>query len=114
MSALRRAWQTLGQPQPFPSPWYYASIAEYSSLLERNGLEVTYALLFDRPTPLEDGEHGLRNFLNMFGASFSAKLPADLQERLIADTEREARPHLFHDGHWTLDYRRLRLLARKL
>jgi len=113
MAALRRAWQKLGQPQPFPSPWYYPSVAEYSSLLERHGLEVTYALLFDRPTTLEDGEHGLRNFLNMFGGSIAAKLPADLQERLVAETEREGR-HLFHDGHWTLDYRRLRLLARKL
>lgn len=114
MSALRPAWQTLGQPQPFPSPWYYPSVAEYSSLLERHGLEVTYALLFDRPTPLEDGENGLRTWLNMFGGSIAPNLPAELHEKLIAETIRQARPHLFRDGHWTLDYRRLRLLARKL
>ncbi|HTZ32214.1 MAG TPA: methyltransferase domain-containing protein [Methylomirabilota bacterium] len=114
MTALRRAWQSLGQPQPFPNPWYYPSVAEYSSLLERHGLEVTYALLFERPTPLEDGEDGLRTWLNMFGGAIAEKLPASLAGKLIDETIREARPQLFHDGHWTLDYRRLRLLARKL
>ncbi len=113
MAALRRAWQNLGQPQPFPNPWYYPSVAEYSSLLERHALEVTYALLFNRPTPLEDGEQGLRTWLNMFGGAIAAKLPAHLHEKLISETMREARPSLFRDCHWTLDYRRLRLLARK-
>ena len=114
MNALRLAWQNLGQPQPFPSPWYYPTIAEYSTLLERHSLEVTYALLFDRPTPLEDGENGLRTWLNMFGGSLVSKLPAGHGDKLISDTIREARPRLFRNGHWTLDYRRLRLLARKL
>jgi trans-aconitate methyltransferase len=113
MSALRRAWHSLDQPQPFRSPWYYPSIAEYSALLERHGLEVTYALLLDRPTRLEDGDHGLRTWLKMFGGSVAAKLPADLAEKLLAETIREARPTLFRNGHWTLDYRRLRLVARK-
>lgn len=114
MVALRRAWQTLGQSQPFPSPWYYPSVAEYSSILERHGLEVTYALLFERPTPLEDGEDGLRTWLNMFGGAVTDKLTVGLGDKLISETIREARPTLFRDGHWTLDYRRLRFLARKL
>ena len=46
--------------------WYYPSIGEYASLLERHGLMVRMALLFDRPTKLEDGEKGLRNWLQMF------------------------------------------------
>jgi len=114
MAALRRAWQNLGQPQPFPSPWYYPNIAEYSSSLARHGLEVTYALLFNRPTTLEDGENGLRTWLAMFGGAIAERLPAGLADQLISETIREARPTLFRDGHWTLDYRRLRLLARKI
>jgi len=113
MSALRRAWHSLDQPQPFRSPWYYPSIAEYSAFLERHGLEVTYALLLDRPTRLEDGDRGLRTWLEMFGGAVAVKLPADLTEKLIAETIREARPALFRNGCWTLDYRRLRLVARK-
>lgn len=113
VSAFARAWKNLRLPGEFPNPWYYPSVAEYSSLLERHSLEVTYALLFDRPTPLEDGEHGLRNWLNMFGGSIASTLPPDLQEKLKAEVEREARPTLFRDGRWVMDYRRLRLLARK-
>ena len=45
------------QPERF-NPWYYPSVAEYSAVLERCGIEVTFALLFDRPTPLQDGERG--------------------------------------------------------
>lgn len=37
------------------NPWYYPSIGEYASLLERHGLAVRYATLFDRPTALEEG-----------------------------------------------------------
>ena len=114
MIALRQAWQKLGRSQPFPSPWYYPSVAEYSSLLERHGLEVTYALLFDRPTPLEEGEAGFRNWLNMFGGAITENLPVGNADQFLSETVHEARPHLFHDGHWTLDYRRLRLLARRL
>ncbi|WMT41616.1 methyltransferase domain-containing protein [Paenibacillus sp. D2_2] len=32
------------------NPWYYPSLGEYSSLLEKQGFRVTYAVHFDRPT----------------------------------------------------------------
>ena len=32
-------------------PWFYPSIAEYSSLMEETGFRVTFAQHFDRPTP---------------------------------------------------------------
>ena len=53
------------------SPWYYPSIGEYAPLLERHGLEVRNASLFDRPTPLE-GENGLDQWLRMFGQTYLA------------------------------------------
>jgi len=37
---------------------YYPAVGEYAALLEAHGLEVTFAQLFDRPTPLE-GEDGM-------------------------------------------------------
>ena len=40
------------------SPWYFPSIGEYSVLLERHGFRVTYALHFDRPTPMQDSGTG--------------------------------------------------------
>jgi trans-aconitate methyltransferase len=114
VSAFSRAWKNLKLPGDFPNPWYYPSVAEYSSLLERHSLEITYTLLFGRPTPLEDGEHGLRHWLDMFGGSIASAIAPDVQEKLKAEVERQARPHLFHDARWVMDYRRLRIVARRL
>jgi SAM-dependent methyltransferase len=114
VSAFRHAWQNLKPPGPLPAPWYYPSIAEYSTLLEKHDLEVTYAALFDRPTPLEDGDRGLRNWLDMFAGPMMGDLPEDLREKLKQEVESEARYTLFHVDHWVMDYRRLRIVARRL
>jgi hypothetical protein len=69
VDAAYRALRQLGVQHPERlNPWYYPSIAEYSAILESTGIEVTYALLFDRPTPLQDGERGLENWWRMFGS----------------------------------------------
>jgi trans-aconitate 2-methyltransferase len=86
-------------------PWYYPSIAEYSALLERNGLETVTAALFPRPTPVE-GENGLRDWLKMFTSSF-------LAEDRAPEFERALRPKLYRDGVWYMDYVRLRITAVK-
>jgi trans-aconitate methyltransferase len=113
VAAAQHAWRSLGFPGQLPNPWYYPGIAEYSNVLEQAGLEVTFANLFERPTPLEDGERGLHNWLEMFASSIMQQIPADKREALISEIERAARPTLWHDDHWILDYRRLRVIARK-
>jgi trans-aconitate methyltransferase len=92
--------------------WYYPSIAEYAAVLERVRLEVTYATLFDRPTPLE-GPDGLRNWLRMFAGDMLKHVPPDKMKRFDADFHAAARPRLFRDGTWLADYRRLRIVAIK-
>jgi trans-aconitate methyltransferase len=114
LKAVGRAWANLNLAGPAPHPWYYPSIAEYSGVLEQHGLELTHAVLFDRPTPLDDGDQGLRNWLEMFGASFVEGLPEATGERLKQEVERELKPQLFQDGHWVMDYRRLRIAASRL
>lgn len=86
--------------------WYFPGIGEYASLLERHGLEVVQAALFERPTPVE-GEDGLRDWLNMF---YKPPLP----EETIAAAEEQLRPKLFRDGIWYIDYRRLRIVAHRV
>jgi trans-aconitate methyltransferase len=113
MEAAEKAWEKLLPETPFESPWFYPGVAEYAGLLERHGLEVTYALLFDRPTPLEDGERGLRTWLEMFGGRMADKVPKDKREQLVEEIERQARGKLFKDGQWVMDYRRLRVVAKK-
>lgn len=114
MKAAEIAWNSLVPGKEFPRPWYYPSLAEYATLLEKHGMEVNQGLLFDRPTPLEDGERGLRNWLSMFGAAILDHAPEEVREALVAEIELQARPGLFADGRWIIDYRRLRILSRKL
>jgi SAM-dependent methyltransferase len=114
LKAIQHSWAKLGLAHPAPQPWYYPTIAEYSGLLEQHGFEVTYATLFDRPTPLDDGTRGLHNWLEMFGSAFVEGLPKATQEPLSAEIERDLRPKLFRDDHWVMDYRRLRIVAKLL
>jgi trans-aconitate methyltransferase len=112
--AIHKAWHNLDLPEPVPSPWYYPSIPEYTGILEKHGFEATYAQIFDRPTPLEDGERGLHNWLEMFGGPFFDDLPEDVRTKLKSEIEALARYDLFHEHHWVIDYRRLRLAAHRL
>ena len=93
--------------------WYFPSIGEYASLLEQYGLAVRSAVLFERPTLLEDGEMGLRNWLHMFGDRVFHRLPEAVREQVLERTEGKARPYLFKDRQWFADYVRLRIVASK-
>ena len=91
----------------------YPSIAQYSILLERHGLLVRRAELFDRPTKLEDGEAGLRQWLLQFNSAVLAQVPAERHEAVLIATQEKLRDILFTDGSWFADYRRLRIVAQK-
>jgi trans-aconitate methyltransferase len=93
-------------------PWYFPGIGEYTSLLERNELEVTEASLFDRPTPLE-GEEGLRRWVEMFAGSLLDRVPPADREGFFRRVGEIARPTLYRDGTWFADYCRLRIVARR-
>lgn len=112
-TALREAiWELAGIKAN--TGWYFPSISEYTTVLERHGLEVRLAVLFDRPTKLEQGEQGLRNWLNVFTLSMLQRVPQEVRQQIVTRTEEKARAALFRDGHWIADYRRLRLIARLL
>jgi trans-aconitate methyltransferase len=115
LEGVRRARVAIGSPvEEGFNPWYFPTIGEYASLLETQGFDVTLALLFDRPTPLEEGEAGLRNWIRMFGASFCADLELKKQEEFFFVVEQQLRKELFREGQWRLDYRRLRVMARRV
>lgn len=90
---------------PIETPWYFPSIGEYASVLERHGFEIAHATLFDRPTRVE-GEDGMEDWLAMFAGSMlvSAEARREVANRL--------RSSMFRDGGWMVDYRRLRVLAK--
>jgi trans-aconitate methyltransferase len=111
---FERAWTDLGDAGSVEiNPWYYPSVSEYATLLEKNGFEVRFITLFDRPTPLADGEAGLRNWITMFWSDSIAKLIPEAKEAFFRRVEELLRPELFRDGQWWADYRRLRFAAWK-
>lgn len=95
------------------NPWYFPSIGEYASRLEAHGFEVRMAELFDRPTTLEGGDDGLREWLDMFGDPIFDPLSEAEQNAVVNDVEDALRDDLFREGSWVADYRRLRFVAVK-
>jgi trans-aconitate 2-methyltransferase len=110
-AALAEASGAAGCP-PFAGPWYFPGVAEYAAVLEGGGLDVAFAALFDRPTPLE-GEGGLRDWVAMFAGEYLGGLPAAKRDEFLRRAEEAARPVLYRDGAWVADYRRLRVVARR-
>ena len=94
--------------------WYFPSIGEYASLLEKHDLDVRSALLFDRPTPLEDGEMGLRNWIQMFGERVFHNVPDEVKQQILESIEEKTYDRLYNNGQWTADYTRLRIVAYKI
>lgn len=92
---------------------YFPSLGEYAGLLEKHGLQVTSATLFDRLTKLEAGADGLRNWLLMFRRGLFEGFSDEVRQRIFAQVEAQLRGELFKDGCWHADYRRLRITANK-
>ena len=93
--------------------WFFPSVGEYAPLLEAHGFEVRSALLFDRPTPLDEGEQGLRNWLRMFAGAYFTALGEAEREAAFCHIEQQLRGDLWQEGKWIADYRRIRLVAVK-
>jgi trans-aconitate methyltransferase len=115
VGAINQALAEEGIPQErVRNPWYFPSIGEYASLLERAGFEVVLMQLFDRPTPLDDCPNGIADWLRMFGGDFLAAVPATRREHFRERVNELTRPLLEREGRWVADYRRLRFVAVKL
>lgn len=95
-------------------PFYFPTIGEYSALLENEGFKVTYAILFDRPTPLQ-GNNGLKDWIKMFAkAPFYVIKNDNEKELIINEAVQNLQDFLYKDGIWYADYVRLRMKAIKL
>jgi len=92
-----------------PSDWFYPSVADYSSRLERGGFVVDDIALVPRPTPLATGMSG---WLETFRGTILNALPADRRDAAKRELIELLAPSLCDDqGNWTADYVRLRFVA---
>ena len=112
LAAVGAALAEAGLPEP-ASPWYFPTPAQQAALLEGAGFRVARMEYFPRPTPLADCPDGLADWLEMFGRSLTAGVPADRLPRVLARVNELAapRPRLRRDGEWFADYWRLRFVA---
>jgi trans-aconitate methyltransferase len=92
-------------------PWYFPDVDDYRARLEARGFTVGSIELFARPTPLPGDIVG---WLQTFGESFTARLPAAERAGFLAEVAAELVPALRDaDGSWIADYVRLRVTATK-
>jgi trans-aconitate methyltransferase len=112
--AIRKCLEEHGfQEQAKKEVWYFPSIGEYTTLLERQGFRVTMAQHFDRPTELADASHGIEDWLEMFAQTIFNGISQEKRKALIKEIQQQVRPILF-DGHkWHADYKRIRVVAVK-
>lgn len=111
LNALRKILAKHGLHRSAQSQfWYFPSMAEYSTALERGSFKVIQAFDFERPTPLE-GSDGILSWFRMFGNNFFEGVPAAVVERVLSETQALLRPTHFRQGQWYADYRRLRFVA---
>jgi len=102
-----------GQEPEALNPWYCPSIGEYAGLLENQGFDVRYAVLFYRPTPLVSGRWGLVNWIEMFAGEFLSGLSDNVRSQVINSVKERLPLALYRDGNWIADYRLIRVLAVK-
>ena len=110
ITGLRAVARRRGADESLAAMWYFPSPEDYRALLERTGFEVERMELAPRPTLLPGSLGDLLNvFWSVFLAQFGEEAPA-----VIAEVEDLLRPVLCDSsGRWTVDYVRLRVLARR-
>jgi len=113
LDGIYNALEKMGKQELWKDYWYFPSLGEYTTLLESAGFRVEQAFHFNRPTPMNDPENGLKNWLRMFVLPHTEVVNKANESEFLNDVETYCRPYLFKDGDWVLDYVRLRVLAKK-
>lgn len=109
-TALSKAFAEAGYV--YTMPFYFPSIGEYASLLEKEGFKVRYAALFDRTTMLK-GDNGLMDWINMFVQNPFSEVSGNDKVLIIEKVVKSLYAELNKNGTWYADYVRLRMKAVK-
>jgi trans-aconitate methyltransferase len=94
--------------------WYFPSLSEYTTLLEKKGFRVRFAAHFDRPTELKDTADGIKDWMKMFCNAFFNDIPDAELETVLDEIQEAVRPTNYRNGTWYGNYKRLRIAAVKL
>ena len=93
--------------------WYFPSLAEYTTLLEKRGFRIFFATHFDRPTQLQDTDNGIKDWIRMFGNAFFKDIPETDIDTILEEIQETLKPTRYTNHTWFADYKRLRIEAYK-
>jgi trans-aconitate methyltransferase len=93
--------------------WYFPSLGEYTTLLEKRGFRVLSAAHFDRPTQLQDTDNGIKDWIRMFGNAFFKDIPDTEIDTILEEVQETLKPTHYTNHTWVADYKRLRIEAIK-
>lgn len=113
VDAVHQTLVESGREDAFVMPWYFPTVGEYAAVLEKYGMEVRRAELFDRPTELQNGEKGMRDWIKMFGTAMFPQASESESDSWIHKASTRLEDKLYNAGKWIADYRRLRIVAVK-
>jgi len=114
VNALRKVLQVHNYPEKANLEiWYFPSLGEYCSLLEKHGFVVNYARYYDRETELTDNENGIKDWIIMFAKSFLQGIDDSEVDEILNQVQEAIKPTNFRDNKWYADYKRLRVVAKK-
>ena len=114
IDALRKVLVKRNYPENAAlEPWFYPSMGEYTSLLEKAGLVVDYASYYNRETELKDDQNGIKDWILMFGKSFLEGLETSEIGLVLDEVQETVKRSNFRNNKWYADYKRLRIVATK-
>ncbi len=95
------------------NPWYFPTIAQYSTLLEDRGFVVRQAYHYDRPTKLAHGEEGIIGWLAHFGDDYFEGFSSEQVKEWCQEISEIVIPKLWKNDAIYADYKRIRIEAFK-
>jgi trans-aconitate methyltransferase len=93
--------------------WYFPSIGEYATHLEKAGFRVVMAQHYERPTELADENSGITDWLSMFAESFFENVSVKHKTEIKQEVQEKVRSKCLKNGKWFADYKRIRIVALK-
>lgn len=91
--------------------WYFPSPGEYISILEKYDFTVELMQYYSRPTELADSDHGIEDWLEMFGRSFFEGLDKETISSISKEVQQKIKAKIFLNNKWYADYKRLCIKA---
>jgi trans-aconitate methyltransferase len=111
LEALRAVLRKRGYPEKTKiNPWYFPSIGEYASELEKQNFRVIRAEHFDRLTPLQGT---IKDWFLMFGDYLFVGIKDSEKDEILDEVQDKLKATHFINNIWNADYKRIRIVATK-